>query len=49
MRLADLTVRDLRLALGQLLAAIVFFALVWEILAPFLPAIVWAAILVYAT
>lgn len=49
MRLADLTVRDLRLALGQLLAALVFFALVWKILAPFLPAIVWAAILVYAT
>lgn len=49
MRLADLTVRDLRLALGQLLAAILFFALIWKILSPFLPALVWAAILVYAT
>ena len=49
MRLADLTVRDLRFASGQLLAAVLFFALVWEILSPFLPALGWAAILVYAT
>ena len=49
MRLADLTVRDLRFAFGQLLAAVLFFALVWKILSPFLPALGWAAILVYAT
>ncbi len=49
MRLANLTVRDLRLAFGQLLAAILFFLLVWKILAPFLSAMVWASILVYAT
>ncbi|MGE4530132.1 MAG: AI-2E family transporter, partial [Acidithiobacillus sp.] len=49
MRLADLTIRDLRFAFGQLLAAILFFFLIWKIIAPFLPALSWAAILVYAT
>jgi predicted PurR-regulated permease PerM len=49
MRLADLTIRDLRFAFGQLLAAILFFFLIWKITAPFLPALSWAAILVYAT
>lgn len=49
MRVADLTVRDLRFVFGQGLAALLFFWLVWQILSPFLPAIVWAAILVYAT
>ncbi|MGC9161775.1 AI-2E family transporter [Acidithiobacillus sp.] len=49
MRLADLTVGDLQRWLGLFLAAAVLLWLAWLVLAPFLSALVWAAILVYAT